>query len=43
LQRKLRHRRPSCFASLDIAGVVYHAAAHELLTDNDIKQRYRSV
>jgi hypothetical protein len=52
LQRKLRHRRPSCFASLDIAdrayvldqgGVVYRAAARELLADNDIKERYCSV
>jgi hypothetical protein len=51
LQRKLRHRRPSCFACwispiayvLDQGGVVYHAAARELLADNDIKERYCSV
>ena len=28
---------------LDQGGVVYHAAAHELLADNDIKERYCSV
>jgi hypothetical protein len=28
---------------LDRGGVVYHAAAHELLTHNDIKERYCSV
>jgi hypothetical protein len=28
---------------LDQAGVVYHAAARELLADNDIKERYCSV
>jgi len=28
---------------LDQGGVVYHAAAQELLTDNDIKDRYCSV
>jgi hypothetical protein len=28
---------------LDQGGVVYHAAAHELLADNDIKGRYCSV
>ena len=40
------------FRVLDIAGrayvldqgrVAYHAAAHELLADNDIKERYCSV
>jgi hypothetical protein len=28
---------------LDQGGVIYHAAAHELLADNDIKERYCSV
>jgi len=28
---------------LDQGGVVYQAAAHELLADNDIKERYCSV
>ena len=28
---------------LDQGGVIYHAAARELLADNDIKQRYCSV
>ena len=28
---------------LDLGGVVYHAAAHELLAVNDIKERYCSV
>jgi branched-chain amino acid transport system ATP-binding protein len=41
LQRKLRHRRPACV--LDQGAVVYHAAAHELLADNEIKERYCSV
>jgi hypothetical protein len=41
LQRKLRHRRPAYV--LDQGAVVYHAAARELLADNEIKERYCSV
>jgi hypothetical protein len=40
LQRKLRHRRPACV--LDQGAVVYHAA-HKLLADNEIKERYCSM
>ena len=52
LQRKLRHRRPSCFACsiLPIAlmcwirpGWFTTPAARELLADNDIKERYCSM
>jgi hypothetical protein len=32
-----------CAYVLDQGGVVYHAAARELLADNDIKERYCSV
>jgi branched-chain amino acid transport system ATP-binding protein len=32
-----------CADVLDQGGVVYHAAARELLADNDIKERYCSV
>jgi hypothetical protein len=47
LPRKLRHRRPFCFAwpayVLDQRAVVYHAAASGLLADNEIKERYCAV
>src|SRR5882724_6663801 len=40
---RVRSISPVALMCLIRAGVVYHAAAHELLADNDIKERYCSV